>query len=124
MLKRARRRCTRWNGSDRLARVHLSNWNSLNLISSKYQRYRVIALVHIVEFDNESRRFLSGEICSGELAAIVAYKKGVVAGGYFASVVHQADGMPNLAIGSGVVLIGSVKVAEQPRPRPQAIVCN
>jgi hypothetical protein len=43
-------------------------------------------------------------------------KKGVVASGYFASVIDQADGTPNFTVGSGVVLIGSVEVAEQPRP--------
>src|SRR5271154_6263122 len=121
MLKRAGRR-TRGNGSGRLAWILLSNRHSLYLVSSTHQRYRGITLVHVVEFNNESCRLLSGEVCSGELAAVVTHEKGVVAGGYFASVIDQVDGTPDFTVGSGVVLIGSVKVAEQPRPRAETTV--
>ena len=93
------------------------------MISAQHQRYRGVALVYIVVLDNESHGFGSN-VCGWKLAAVIPHEKGVVAAGDLASVIHQTHGFPDIGLRFEIILIESIKVAEQSRAAAEATVCD
>jgi len=113
---------TRGNSrSTGLIRVHVRNGNACGAVSTEHQRHLGEPRVDVIIFDDEAHRFRA-QIGCGRLGAIIKQEIRVVPAGYFASIIHENDGTPNVTSRPGSIQFAGVEITKKTRAVAEAAV--